>query len=95
MTDRILIPTELQSRLVQQGHHISSQLEDKYPTDVWPPPEMIVTVALDPDRTLKPAYRERYFTCGKDEEDEPLLPGEMDFDLPEQFSSALALAVRP
>jgi hypothetical protein len=52
---------------------------------------MIVTVALDTDSTLKPAYRERYFTCEKDEEEEPLLLSEMDFDLPEQFCSALAL----
>jgi hypothetical protein len=62
-------------------------------TDVWPTPEAIVTVAVDPDETLKPAYRERYFACRLEGADPS--GGDPDRSLPLPAGLARVVGVGP
>jgi hypothetical protein len=59
--------------------------------DIWPPPETILTVALETDWTLKPAYRQRYFACVRNEDDEPMIGFDPAFALPGPLAAAARL----
>lgn len=51
-------------RLEAGGHVVQSTEESGHPSfRLWPRPDTIVTVAVEPDVTLKPQYRQRYFLC--------------------------------
>jgi hypothetical protein len=81
--------TALRELLVRHGHVLGGDGEGS--TDVSPAPEAIVTVAMDLDPTLDPAYRERYFATLLDRDDcKPLLRDHPDFALPEPFVAAVA-----
>jgi hypothetical protein len=70
MTAQFVSLVELHERLLNQGHDFYSNDNSSIPmTRVRSTPDTIVTVAVDPDATLKPEYRERYFACFRDEED--------------------------
>ncbi len=71
--DRFLTTTQLHTLLRDQGHTLRSEDTTAPCVDVQAPPEMIITVALDPDPTLKPIYRDRYFACLWNADEEPLL----------------------
>jgi hypothetical protein len=87
MAMTLITANELHNRLVRAGHHSPPDEARICATDVWPPPETILTVAADLDPTLKPAGRQHYFACYlKSEEDPvPVLQEEPAFALPELF----------
>jgi hypothetical protein len=62
--------------------------DDETATNIWSPPEEIVTVAVDPDPTLRPIFRDRYFACVMDEEDNPVVQYEPEFAFPGPFAAA-------
>jgi hypothetical protein len=83
---------ELRRRLQQQGHSTWLDVEVQgNTTDILPSPDIIITIALDTDATLRTACRERYYVCAKDECGEPLLYQDARFILPSCFLSASAL----
>jgi hypothetical protein len=89
MLDRYLGRSNLHRRLQRQGHSfwaMSPQATDS--TDVSPPPDIRVTVAVEPDSILNPEYRNRYFAFRAEYVDEPLLPCDVHFPLPEAFKMA-------
>ncbi len=89
MLVRYLNKSDLHRLLHRQGHSFwetPPQAIDS--TDVSPPPEIRVTVAVEPDPVLYPEYRNRYFAFRAEDEDEPLLPCDAYFPLPEAFKMA-------
>jgi hypothetical protein len=86
--ERFLTRTQLQRLLTDRGHVLWSATQADLAVDVWPPTERIMTVALDPDGTLKSDYRHRYFACVRDAEDEPLILHHPAFALAEPFVTA-------
>ena len=70
---RFLTRGQLHGLLKERGHAFWSAEPVEAPIDVFPPPETHLTIGLDPDATLKPAYRNHYFACLRDADDEPLL----------------------
>lgn len=52
------------ARLMSQGHLVT---DPRQPTPtgftLWPDPDTIVTVAVEPDPTLRRKYRQRFFAC--------------------------------
>lgn len=93
MIGAVITTEDLRSRLLQAGQPVpGDDQEDGAPTDVWPTTETIVTVAVNLDPTLKPAYRERYFACYVDSEDNPspLLRDDPAFALPRTLREAAA-----
>jgi len=59
-------------------------------TNIFPPQNAIVTIAMNLDPCQAPAYRERYFATPLDtEECKPLLRNHPDFALPELLAIAL------
>jgi hypothetical protein len=81
---------QLHELLRDRGHTLGSDKPAEASVDVWPRPETIITVGLDPDGTLKPAYRERYFACVRNADDEPLLRRAAGFALKGPFAAAAA-----
>jgi hypothetical protein len=79
---------QLHRLLQDQGHTFSPAETDEPLIDVRPSPETYLTVALEIDWTLKPAYRERYFACVRSAEDEPVLVHAPAFALAEPFATA-------
>jgi hypothetical protein len=86
--DRFLTRGELHFLLQARGHAFWSADPAGEPIDVSPPPEIYLTVGLDADGTLKPAYRARYFACRRDEDDDPLILHAPSFSLDESFAAA-------
>jgi hypothetical protein len=86
--DRFLARTQLHDLLKCRGHTFSSAKSDEASIDVCPSPETYITVGLDIDGTLKPAYRERYFACVRNGDDQPLLLHDPTFALAEPFATA-------
>jgi hypothetical protein len=86
--DSFLTRGQLHGQLKARGHAFWSAELVEAPIDVSPPPETYVTVGLDVDGTLKPAYRERYFACRRDADDEPLLVRAPAFALQGAFAIA-------
>src|SRR5262245_34790363 len=83
--------TELCRRLARSGHELGDALDGSDRTaTVRQRPDTIVTVGLNLDPTLKPAYRERYFGCLLESEQNPVpaLLAHPDFAIP----SALPIA---
>lgn len=80
--------TELRDRLTRAGHALPTPI-DEAPgaADACPRPETIVTVGLDLDPTLRPAYRDRYFACllESPENPVPVLQYDAAFALTEPF----------
>lgn len=86
---RAFIPVaELRERLLLGGHVLDEDGDQN--TDVYPPPDVIVTVATNLDPTQAPTHRERYFATLLDRQgDRPRLRLHADFALPEPFPGAL------
>jgi hypothetical protein len=88
---RVITIEDLHARLTRVGQNFHS-VGNASPvrTAVWPTPETIVSVGLYPDPTLKPEYRDRYFACWLESEENPvpILQFEGTFDLPELFLAA-------
>ena len=72
MAEATITADELRGRLVRAGHPAPDDEETHCATDVWPTPEAIVTVAMNLDPTLMPAYRQRYFACYLKSAEEPV-----------------------
>jgi hypothetical protein len=88
MIKPVVNPTDLHARLMGQGHAPSPDArESAIFTQVWPPPEMIVTVALEMDTTLLPTYRQRYFTCVLDQDENPVIQYKSEFALSGVFAA--------
>ncbi|QEL17529.1 hypothetical protein [Limnoglobus roseus] len=85
---RFLASQQLHALLRDRGHAFWSDLPAEHPIDVLPPADIHLTIGVDPDGTLKPAYRDRYFACVRDAEDEPLLFRDPAFALDEPFRIA-------
>ncbi len=88
MGDRFLTLIELRQRLIENGHRSWPEPANKTTTDIWPLPDIIVTVAMYADGALNPVLRERYFVTVEDAEDSPLLQYEWAFALPKGFAAA-------
>jgi hypothetical protein len=86
--ERFLTKAQLHVVLRGRGHTFWSEEPAEAPLDVWPPPETIITIGLDPDGTLKPAYRQRYFACVRNADEEPLFLHASGFALEEPFATA-------
>jgi hypothetical protein len=56
------------SRLDAQGHHVAPGRESAGTFTLWPGADTIVTVAVEPDGTLRRRFRERFFLCESDPE---------------------------
>lgn len=67
--------TELCSRLSSSGHSlVPLDHTDREPcTDVWPPSDIIISVALQTDSTLGHEFRQRFFICATDNNDVALV----------------------
>ena len=88
---RTLTVRELRDWLISAGHEVPKGTDEMAAvTDVKPRPHTIVTVGLYLDPMLKPEYRERYFTCLLEAQDNPVpvLQHDAAFALPEPFRSA-------
>jgi hypothetical protein len=90
MMKRFLTKIDLHHRLVQHGHSTWPEAPPGAFTEICPPPEHIVTVALNTDWTLRPPWRQRYFVCVKDVNSRPILEQEPAFALPDSFAAAAA-----
>jgi len=86
--DRLLTKGQLHRLLKAAGHTLSSSAPTDEPINVSPPPETYLTVGLDADGALKPAYRDRYFACRRNADDDPVILHVPVFDL----DGALAVA---
>jgi hypothetical protein len=65
----VLSMPELRDRLKKGGHEVDDRdSSDARGIAVWPSPKRIITVAVEPDGTLKKPYRRRFFTCSTDAE---------------------------
>jgi hypothetical protein len=92
MAGRFVTVVELHHRLSEQGHSARSHPNSPaVAADVWPTPDTIVTVAVDPDVTLKPAYRDRYFACLRDAAGFPIAEQEPSLALPDPLARVAAL----
>lgn len=89
MGGRAITATELRARLLRAGHDVAHRSNEVAGLDVWPSPDTIMTVALDLDPTLRPAYRERYFACLLEFETNPVpvIQFDADFALPGLFET--------
>ncbi|MBO0699321.1 MAG: hypothetical protein J2P46_13070 [Zavarzinella sp.] len=85
---RFLTKGQLHDLLRECGHAFSSAEPVDEPIDVSPPAETYLTVGLDADGSLKPAYRDRYFACLRDADDEPLILRAPAFALEGPFAIA-------
>lgn len=70
MAEPAITTAELHHRLIRAGQIAPDAKTDG--TDVWPPPEIVVTVGMNCDPTLLPAYRRRYFACRLESEENPV-----------------------
>jgi len=91
MVERFLTNTQIHALLRDRGHTFWSRDPAAAPVDVSPSPEMAITVALEADATLKPAYRQRYFVTVQNEDGEPPLLHDSAFALQEPVATAAAL----
>lgn len=84
MAEAVITAHELCHRLLRSGHFASGSEETTYSTDVCPSPETIVTVSMNLDPTLMPAYRERDSACKLKSREEPVpeLQEDPSFALP-------------
>jgi hypothetical protein len=74
---------ELHQLLCRQGHSFSERSSHvNENTDVCPGPDILVTIAVDPDGALPPDYRNRYFAFRTEYIDEPLPPCDKYFPIP-------------
>lgn len=81
---------ELHNLLLSRGHSVWSDVDyGKQPTDVWPTPDDILTVGVEPDATLVPAYRSNYFTCRRDVSDTALIEYDRDYAFPDAVARLL------
>ena len=87
---QLLSKSELHTLLRNQGHAFWNATVDETPICVSPPVDTYITVALEVDGTLKQAYRDRYFACLCDENDDPLILHESGFGLREPFATIAA-----
>jgi hypothetical protein len=78
---------ELHRRLVEHSHTFWSEKAGEVEANVWPLPKNIITVGLDPDGTLEPAYRQRYFTCIRDENGLMRIEEDLGFAFPKPFAT--------
>ena len=72
MAEVTITANELRNRLVLAGHAVLDGQEAICPIVVAPTPEAIVTVGMNLDPTLMPAYRCRYFACYLKSEEDPV-----------------------
>ncbi|HEX3147926.1 MAG TPA: hypothetical protein VHR66_07565 [Gemmataceae bacterium] len=86
--DRLITREELHRLLKAAGHAFWSAEPTEEPIDVSPPAETYLTVGLDSDGTLKPAYRDRCFACRRDSNDDPVISHAEAF----AFGGAMAAA---
>lgn len=88
----VLSASDLKDRLSGAGHAFPKRTDGiTGATDVWPEPHLIVTVGLYLDPTLKPEYRERYFVCLLESQDNPapVLQYDPAFALAESFCAVV------
>jgi hypothetical protein len=87
MTPTFLSPAELHDRLVAAGQPLEEDDSGGLSTVVEQTPETIISVALNLDPTLMPAYRGRFFACllRSEEDRTPALRDDPAFALPERF----------
>ena len=78
---------QLHGHLRDQGHGFWSDNPEVAPIRVSPPPEEYVTVALEPDATLKPKHRQCYFVCVRNDDGEPVIYDDAEFALREPFAT--------
>jgi hypothetical protein len=88
MLIQYLARPELRQHLCSKGHNFSETAREADNVDVSPPPDIGITVAVEPDAILYPEYRNRYFAFRAECTDEPLLPCDRYFPLPEAFKLA-------
>jgi len=86
--DRFLTRGRLHGLLKARGHTFWSAEPVEAPIVVSPPLGIYLTVGLDADGTLKPAYRDRYFSCRRNAADEPVLRHLPAFALSGPFATA-------
>jgi len=87
MSGSIVTVSELRRRLASQGHSTWSPPNSQtIGLDPLPTPDTIVTVAVDPDGTLKEAYGDRYFTCVRLPDDSLVAEREPALALPDPFA---------
>jgi hypothetical protein len=88
----IFVPEKtLQASLLEMGHSI----EQGSTTDVWPPPDIIISVSTSVDATLGHEYRNNYFICQKDGGDAPMIGSLPQYRLPHIWEAAIATFVTP
>src|SRR5262245_45760957 len=87
---QVLTVGDLRRRLIEAGQERTDEAAGN--TDVWPRPDTIATVALNLDPTLRTLYRERYYVCLLESEQNPVpvLQHDDEFDLSGPFRSAAA-----
>ncbi len=90
MAEGSITTDELGRRLIQAGHLACEDGDTACVTDVWPTPETIVTVGMNLDPTLRPAYRQRDCACYLKSEEDPIpaLRDDPSFALPAPFQAA-------
>jgi hypothetical protein len=87
---RSLSASELRATLITAGQEVLEENGDAIDVvHVSPSRDIIVTVSLNLDPTLKPKYRERYFACFLESEQNPVPVIRFDpsFAFPEEFRS--------
>jgi hypothetical protein len=77
--NRFLTRQELSAVLRTGGHSLWTPGPEEPPVDVSPPAKDYLTIALEPDGTLKPAYRDLYFVCMKDPTEGPKIASDPAF----------------
>jgi hypothetical protein len=80
--DGFLTKRQLHDLLRAGGHSFWIRDPDESPIDVSPPVEDYLTVALEPDGTLKPEYRDLYFACVTDDAGDPRIATDPAFGPP-------------
>lgn len=85
MTATVLSTAELHDRLIAAGQPLEDTVSADAPAVVWPTPETIISVALNLDPTLMPAYRDSYFACLVNSERTPAIRDDPAFALDERF----------
>ena len=90
MAEGSITTDELGHRIVQAGHLACEDGDTTCVTDVCPTPETIVTVGMNLDPTLRPAYRQCYYACYLKSEEDPIpaLRDDPSFALPAPFLAA-------
>ena len=84
MSDGVVSRDRLIALLRERGHALD---DSQVGTDVSPPRDQYVTIAVTPDPTLKSGYRDRFFATYVDRACRPVLRTSPDFAIPEPFAS--------